>query len=125
MQYDHIISLTEKLNDKSFHLACGYYDTTSFLFEKANFAVVIHCKGSFTFYTVDGTQLETIKGKRVASGKECYEDILITTTDDGVHFKLPSYRWIDHYPNCDGESDRWDCVIDGVNDEIFYKAIKK
>ena len=45
-----------------------------------------------------------------------------TTTDDGILFKLPDYQWIDHYPNCDGESDRWNTRIIGTSDEIFYPA---
>lgn len=125
MTYDHIIRTGEALSERRFHLACGYCTTTSFLFEKANFAVVIDCKGDFDFYTVGGEKLETVKAKRMTSGRECYEDIFITTTDDGVIFRLPDYSWVDHYPDCDGESDRWSSRIDGVNDEVFFGAISE
>jgi len=124
MAYDHIINSSEVLNEKCFHLACGFYTTTSFLFEKANFTVVINCNGDFTFYTVNNEKIEMIKAKRMRSGRGCYMDVLITTTDDGVLFKLPDYSWIDHYPDCDGESDRWDAKIIGTNDEIFYHTVE-
>ena len=45
---------------------------------------------------------------------------LITTTEDGIRFQFPEYPWTDHYPHCDGESDRWDAHITGIRDEIFY-----
>lgn len=124
MKYDHIIQAAEKLNDTPFHLSCGFYETTAFLFEGANFAVNIHCKGSFTFYTVDGKKIESIKAKPMTDGRGCYMDVLITTETNGVTFKLPDYSWTDHYPNCDGESDRWSAKIIGINDEVFYSSRK-
>ena len=51
-------------------------------------------------------------------------DVLISADADKVTFKLPDYEWIDHYPNCDGESDRWDGKIIGVHDEITYPIEK-
>lgn len=120
MKFDHTIACGEVLAEAEFHLACGYYTTTSFLFKEANFAVVIDCGGEFTFYTVDGEVREVIRAKPMVSGRGVYEDIFITTTDTAVIFKLPEYTWIDHYPNCDGESDRWSSRIIGIRDEITY-----
>ena len=124
MTYDHIIKAEETLEEKCFHLACGYYDTTAFLFEKAGFAAVVNCNGTFTFYTVAGEQLETVKAKPMQDGRGCYMDIFITTDGDRVIFRLPDYIWYDNYPDCDGESDRWDTKIIGTNDEIVY-CLKK
>ena len=120
MHYDHIIDRNRTLSDEHFHLACGYCCTTSFLFEKAGVAVVIDCKGSFTFYSADGEKTETFNAKPMDGGREHYEDVFITTTDAGIVFRLPDYSWTDHYPNCDGESDRWSCRIIGTRDEIRY-----
>ena len=125
MKYDHIIEFSENLKEERFHLSCGFYETTSFLFREAGFSVGIHCRGAFTFYTVDGKKLETVKAKPMTSGRGCYMDVLISTTEDEVIFQLPDYEWIDHYPNCDGESDRWDTRIIGINDEIRYPVSKQ
>ena len=54
------------------------------------------------------------------SGRGCYMDVLISNTNNKVTFQLPDYDWIDHYPNCDGESDRWDAKIVGINDEVVF-----
>ena len=120
MQYDHIIQSGDILTRKNYHLACGYYRTTSFLLEGYSFAVVIHCNGTFTFQTPQGETLETVKAKPMTTGRECYMDITITTEENGVRFSLPEYTWRDHFPNCDGESDRWSARITGIRDEIFY-----
>ena len=120
MTYDHIISPAAVLDKERFHLSCGFHDTTSFLFEAHGFSVVIHCNGTFTFSSADGHPLETRKLKPMTDGRECYMDVLITTTDENVRFQLPEYSWIDHYPHCDGESDRWDAKIVGIRDEIVF-----
>lgn len=120
MRYDYIVRADEVLNQECFHLSCGFYETTSFLFEGAGFYVNIHYKGAFTFYRVNGEKLETATAKPMTSGRGCYTDILVTTTEDAVIFQLPEYAWNDHYPHCDGESDRWTAKITGVRDEIRF-----
>ena len=120
MRYDHVIPLNDHPEQQRFHLSCGFYDTTSFFFEKANLRVDIHCCGSFTFYSADGAKLETFRLRPMDTGRECYMDVLITAADDAVIFRLPEYRWIDHYPHCDGESDRWSTEIIGIRDELRY-----
>ena len=120
MKYDHRVNAADNLQEERFHLSCGFYETTSFFFEKGNFSVDIHCKGMFTFRTAAGEALKTVKAKPMTSGRGCYVDVLITTAEDSVIFKLPDYEWTDHYPYCDGESDRWDAKIIGVNDEVRY-----
>lgn len=122
MKYDHIIAASENLTEERFHLSCGFYDTTSFFFEKANFSVTIHCKGEFTFRDPAGTVLHTAEARRMTGGRSCYMDVFITTTEGGAIFRLPDYVWYDNYPDCDGESDRWDTRIIGTADEVRYPA---
>jgi len=120
MKYDHIITSSEGLKQERFSLSCGFYDTTYFLFRQINLRVNIHCKGEVSFYTEEGIALHTVEAKPMDSGRGCYMDVLITATDDTLIFQLPEYEWIDHYPHCDGESDRWDTRIIGIRDEIRY-----
>lgn len=120
MKYDYIVNDSKKLNEERFHLSCGFYENTSFLLEGKEFYVVIHCSGRFTFYTITGEKIECIQGKSMDTGRRCYMDVIITTTDDEVIFQLPEYEWTDNYPHCDGESDRWDARIIGIRDQIRY-----
>ena len=66
--------------------------------------------------------VKTVKAKPMTDGRGCYMDVFITTTDDGALFQLPDYIWYDNYPDCDGESDRWDTKIIGIMDEVRYPA---
>ena len=120
MKFDHIIKGTEELTDARFHLSCGFYENTYILFEKAGFYVNIHNKGTFTFCAPDYRKLAVIQARPMDSGRGCYMDVLISTTEDGAIFRLPEYEWIDHYPHCDGESDRWDARIIGIRDEVRF-----
>ena len=123
MIYDHIIPPAAILDKERFHLSCGFYETTSFLFERYGFSVVINCNGSFTFSSADGRTLETRKAKPMVDGRGCYMDVFITTANECVIFQLPEYDWTDHYPDCDGESDRWDATVIGIRDEIIFQII--
>lgn len=120
MKYDYIVKNSEELKEARFHLSCGFHENTYILFEKAGFYVNIHCRGTFTFCTLDYQPLAVIRAKPMDSGRECYMDVLISTTEDGAVFCLPEYRWIDHYPHCDGESDRWSAEIIGVRDTVRF-----
>ena len=120
MKYDHIITSSQNMNQERFHLSCGFYETTCFLLQDVNLRIDIHCKGEFTFYTADGKKLKTVKAEPMDSGRGCYMDVLMTTDKGMLILQLPEYEWIDHYPNCDGESDRWDTKIIGIRDEICY-----
>ena len=119
MRCDHIVESGEMLCDKWFHLSCGYYSTTSFFFEACALTVVINCNGTFTFQTADGQRRE-VQAKPMHSGRGCYMDIFITTTETGIVFRLPEYDWWDHYPDCDGESDRWDATVIGTRDQVVW-----
>ncbi len=123
MRIDHEIPAASRLTGERFHLSCGFYETTCFLFREYGFAADIHCKGEVRIYSPEGKRLQTLPAKPMTSGRGCYMDILITTTEDGVRFRFPEYTWTDHYPNCDGESDRWDAEIIGIRDEIVYPII--
>ena len=120
MAYDHIIKAGQVLTDQWFHLSCGYDSTTSFFFEEKSLAVTIDCNGTFTFQTADG-QKQTVKAKPMCGGRGCYMDIYITNGEE-LLFRLPEYNWWDNYPNCDGESDRWDADVIGTRDEIRFRV---
>jgi len=120
MRIDHQLGPGDRLTDERFHLSCGFYETTCFLFREYGFAADIHCKGEVRIYTPEGKRLLTLPAKPMDTGRGCYMDILITITENAVRFRFPEYTWTDHYPHCDGESDRWDAEITGIRDEVVY-----
>ena len=51
MRIDHEILSGERLTGERFHLSCGFYERTCFLFREYGFAADIHCKGEVRIYT--------------------------------------------------------------------------
>ena len=124
MRYDYTVRASEEVKDQVFHLSCGFYETTYFLFEGYDRVAAIHYSGEFRFYTADWKLLSTHKARPMTDGRGCYMDVTVTTEPDGIRFRLPEYDWCDHFPHCDGESDRWSATITGIREEVFLPAAK-
>ncbi len=52
-------------------------------------------------------------------GKGTYSEVLYIADDDKITLKFPIVKWIDNYPNCDGEHDRWDTKTIGYHTLVF------
>lgn len=42
------------------------------------------------------------------SGRRVYEEVSCQVENNMRRRCFPIYKWIDRYPNCDGEYDRWE-----------------
>ena len=49
------------------------------------------------------------------SGDEKFSDLMCIVTDGVIKLGFPQYSYVDNYPNCDGESDRWTKTVSGFN----------
>lgn len=94
--------------NKSFHLASGYISETTILFEKENVVALINADGRVEFYNMQDELLIADKLPAVEGGKEVYDEVSCQVGNDSITLKFPIYEWIDNYPHCDGEYDRWD-----------------
>lgn len=92
-------------------LASGYISQTVILFEKEAVTAVVQAEGSVEFFGGDGALIAAGQAPAVVSGKECYTDIGCQVKDGRICLLFPVYKWIDNYPHCDGEHDRWDTRI--------------
>lgn len=95
-----------KDNGKEFQLANGHISETNILFERENIAAVIYAQGKIEFYS-NGEFVEVRNLPEVDSGKGVYDAVICTVNGELIKFEFPVYEWIDTYPNCDGEHDRW------------------
>jgi len=100
---------------KLYQLASGYISETTILFEKEKVVALIQAKGSVEFYNMDDEMIAAGKVPPVDNGKGVYEDIGCQAGDHTIELQFPIYEWIDHYPNCDGEHDRWDTKVVGFH----------
>lgn len=100
---------------KTFQLASGYISQTTIHFENENIVAVIQAAGSVEFF--DGYDVLIAAGSvsRDDSGRKVYEDVVCQVKDEVLILQFPIYEWIDNYPHCDGEHDRWDTRIIGFH----------
>ena len=101
--------------DAIYQLASGYISTTTILFEKENIVAVVEADGNAKFYDINDNFITSARAPKVDNGKGKYVEIGLSAGDGLVELKFPIYEWIDNYPHCDGEHDRWDTRIVGFN----------
>jgi len=100
---------SEKDNNKGyFQIASGYISETNILFEKENIVAVVQATGQVEFLNSEDLVLASGQVSPVDEGKGVYEEICCKVEDNLITLEFPIYEWIDNYPNCDGEHDRWD-----------------
>lgn len=71
------------------------------------------------FYGGDEAYICSAGIPAVDSGRRVYLNVRVAAGPDCVSLGLPVCRWIDHYPHCDGEYDRWDTEILGFHTLTF------
>ena len=78
----------------------------------------MQAKGQAAFYDLEGRLLASGEVPS-AGGREVYEELCCQVEKEKLTLLFPIYRWIDHYPNCDGENDRWESRRVGDHSIIF------
>lgn len=106
-KFDFIFN-SEAGEKKTFQLANGYISTTSILFEKEKVVAVVSAKGKVDLFDLVDNLIETKELPEVTVGKEVYDEVVCCVSNGKITLEFPTYEWIDNYPNCDGEHDRWD-----------------
>lgn len=68
-------------------------------------SVVVSREGEAVFYDADGSEIA-----RADKGDGCYKEARLNWESGRVSVEFGQVKYIDNYPNCDGEHDRWDEV---------------
>lgn len=98
-----------------YQLASGYISKTTILFENENVIAVIQANGRVEFYNTDDERIAVGNVPPVENGRGVYEDVGCQVENHLLTLRFPLYQWIDNYPHCDGEHDRWDTKIVGFH----------
>ncbi len=104
---------------QKYQIASGYISESVVLFEKEAIFVRVFAEGRADFLDLDGNLLAAGKVEAQTGGREVYEELVCEVDEKALTLKFPIVKWIDNYPNCDGENDRWDSVIIGYNTLSF------
>ena len=93
---------------KNFQLASGFNSTTEIFFEVEKVIVKIEAEGKVEFLSPEREVLASYELPKITEGTGTYNNVICDAKDDKVILSFPIVEWIDNYPHCDGEYDRWD-----------------
>ena len=108
IQHNKAVNTAEKNKFKVRQLATGYVSSTTIPFEANEIVVRIEAKGFVEFLNPQENLLASFNLPKQAEGRGVYTEVLYSEGDNAITLKFPIIEWIDNYPHCDGEFDRWD-----------------
>lgn len=111
MKYDFVFDSRNVSGEKNYEFKREHYDSPVFslyiLFEKENVCLEVDADGNAIFSDVNGVELYRDK----ADGQGHYFSEVYCKVSDGTIFvRFPIQEIVDHYPNCDGEYDRYSYI---------------
>ena len=120
-KFDKTYITSQAAEPENCHLACGFITRTDILFKEENIAAVIECTGEIEFRRPDDMRntIAAVTVPKQEGGREIYMDVTCSVEDGQIVLKMPIYSWIDHYPHCDSESDRWSTKTIGYHTVRF------
>lgn len=114
-EYNKVYNSSKETEFKEFQLASGYISTTEIYFEAEELIAEIEASGKVSISDTEGKLLANLCVEQQAGGREVYETVLCGVSEGVLVLKFPVVEWIDNYPHCDGEHDRWDSRVIGYN----------
>ena len=103
-----------------FNIASGYVSTTEILFQHEGILLTVTASGELAFYNRDKKLLAAASVPADSGGRQRHLNICCKVDGDRIFVTFPVYTWYDNYPNCDGESDRWDYRITGYQNPVVF-----
>lgn len=105
MNYDHIFIKDPWVYEAEYPFDPENRNPLTILFEKEGILLRADPQGNAVFCNLQGEEI--CRGK--ADGKDRYfTKIYCRVTDNAILVRFPRTKWVDNYPHCDGEYDRWD-----------------
>lgn len=106
MQYDRIFDSSSNASGKAFEIEDQ--NSITILFEKEQVILYADTDGNAVFSAVDGVELYKTKAEET---ERRYLDFFCQVSGSTITVKFRTVKYIDHYPHCDGEHDRWSRII--------------
>ncbi len=121
-EYDKIFNSEKTNSTEAFDLATGYISTTAIFFEREKILVKIEKSGNVEFFDCDDKLLATVSIPAQTGGREDYDQVKCSAENGKLTLSFPVVKWIDNYPHCDGEHDRWDREVIGYHTLVYCVA---
>ena len=111
MSYDHIFDSSNHTYEVEFKIDRENDKPLTVLFEKENIVLVADSHGNATFMSTDNTIIKEDK----ALSDRFFSRIYCVVNNNKISVRFPVIETIDHYPDCDGEYDRYsERIIDSI-----------
>lgn len=111
MKYDVIYDSGYMAGEKEYAMERAHFDSpivsVTVLFQQEKVYLQADSDGNAVFYNEEGAQLY----KTQADGKGlCFSRFHCAVKDGVICVRFPIQEEVDHYPNCDGEYDRYSYI---------------
>lgn len=116
MKYDFIYKDENYSFQNTFELEFESDEPITVLFERDGIILRTDRFGNAIFLNEGGEEL--MRGAATSESGRFIEVHLVASKDE-IRVNFPVIKYIDHYPNCDGEHDRWSKRIVASNYIIF------
>lgn len=103
-----------------FGIASGFVSTTEISFVNEGIVARVTAAGEISFLDGSGNVLAAICVPVDSDGRGCYRSVSCKVHGDVILVRFPIYTWIDNYPHCDGEYDRWEERVIGYKDPVAF-----
>ena len=115
MKYDYIYNSEKQTSEVEIRLDEGAELPVKILFEKESIVLRADRDGNAIFYDINDNE----RYKEKAESEKLFGSIRVFVKENKIGVRYPVTEWIDHYPHCDGEYDRWtERIIDNIY--IYY-----
>lgn len=116
---DIVFNSEKDSGENCFQIANGYVSETAILFEKEGVVAVLEAKGSVDLYNMENELIASGEVPAEEDGKQVYQEVCCKVEENTITISFAIVEWIDNYPHCDGEHDRWDTRTVGCHDLTF------
>lgn len=107
MKYNYVFDSSKSVYESKFEIDRDTNDEITVFFENENIVLSADAHGNAIFCNTDG--IEILRDK--AQSDRYFSFIYCTVKDGTISVRFPVTETIDHYPNCDGEHDRYSVKI--------------
>lgn len=110
MNYDYIFD-SNSAYEKEFELCDENNQEITVFFKKENITLTADKHGNAVFCSADGNEIKRAK----ADADRFFLSIYCSVKDGVINVRFPVTETVDHYPDCDGEYDRYSKkIIDNI-----------
>lgn len=110
MKYDYIYDTSTQNTEQEYELNREGDCLAKILLKEQNFALEINSQGKVVLYDIDGKVIDTKKIKSEKYPDKKFSDVIIKISNDKIQLNMLMKKYVDHYPHCDGEYDRWSVI---------------